>query len=220
MNLLITIIEPQQEKIYEAILKRLHLPVNMALHGRGTASKNILDLLGLECTPKRAVFSVAGEENTRRLMEAVRHDLYIDAPGNGISVALPIKSVGGAKTLEFLSGNEAPKPVSAKTEYESEMIIAIANEGYSDTVMDAAREAGARGGTILHCKGIAGGEAARFYNVNITGEKELVMIVAPTAEKASIMSAIMKQTGPNTPAGAVVFSLPVSRTMGLKMPED
>lgn len=220
MNLLITVIEPHQEEIYAHILSRLKLPVNMTLHGRGTASKRMLDVLGLERKPKRAVFSIAAEEATRRLMEAVRRELYIDAPGNGISIALPIKSVGGAKTLEFLSGSEAPKPVSAKSEYENEMILALSNEGYADTIMEAARSAGARGGTVLHGKGTARGDETRFYNVNITDEKELVMIVTPSRDKAAIMSAILKQAGPASPAGTVVFSLPVSCARGLGMFED
>ena len=122
--------------------------------------------------------------------------------------------------MEFLSGSEAPKPVSAKSEYENEMILALSNEGYADTIMEAARSAGARGGTVLHGKGTARGDETRFYNVNITDEKELVMIVTPSRDKAAIMSAILKQAGPASPAGTVVFSLPVSCARGLGMFED
>ena len=97
MNLIITVIEPPQTKDYIGILKRLKLPLNLELRGRGTASKSILSLLGLESNPKCALLSVAGEKNTYRLLDAVKRELYIDAPGNGIAIAIPMKSVGGAK---------------------------------------------------------------------------------------------------------------------------
>lgn len=220
MNVVITIIEPSQVPLYEQVLERINLPVNLILPGHGTAPKTIMGRLGLESKLKRAIFSVAGDENTKKLMHAVRVKLFIDAPGNGITVAVPIKSVGGAKTLEFLSGSEDPIPTTAKREYENELIIAICNEGMSDTVMEVAREAGARGGTILHGKGTAKGEVSKFYNVTIAEEKELVMIVSPKQDKAAIMSAIMKQAGPATSAGAVVFSLPVTDAMGLSAQEE
>ena len=38
-------------------------------------------------------------------------------------------------------------------QFEHELIIVILNEGYSDMVVDAARSAGAAGGTVLHAKG-------------------------------------------------------------------
>ena len=220
MNIVITIIEPSQVPLYEQVLERIHLPVNLVLQGRGTAPKTIMGMLGLESKQKRAIFSVAGDENTKKLMRAVRVKLFIDAPGNGITVAVPIKSVGGAKTLEYLSGNEDPMPSSGRPEFSNELIIAICNEGMSDSVMEVAREAGARGGTILHGKGTARGEVSKFYNVTIAEEKELLMIVSPKEEKAAIMNAIMKQKGPATEAGALVFSLPVTEAMGLSSVEE
>lgn len=220
MNIVITIIEPSQVPLYEQVLERIHLPVNLILQGRGTAPKTIMGMLGLENKLKRAIFSVAGDENTKKLMHAVRVKLFIDAPGNGITIAVPIKSVGGAKTLEYLSGNENPMPSGGKKEFANELIIAICNEGMSDSVMEVAREAGARGGTILHGKGTVRGEVTKFYNVTLAEEKELLMIVSPKEEKAAIMSAIMKQKGPATDAGAIVFSLPVTDAMGLSAVEE
>lgn len=215
MNLIITIIEPPQLAVYTGILKRLGLRLNYELHGRGTASKHLLERLGIESKPKYAVISSAGEESSEKLMKAIRRELYIDAPGNGICVCVPIKSVGGAKTLEYLQGNDPSYMTRRTGEYESELIVAIANEGFSEQIMDAARAAGARGGTILHAKGTARGKEDRFYNVTISEEKELILIVAATGDKAAIMKAIIQSSGPATQAGAITFSLPVSGSMGV-----
>lgn len=220
MNIILTIIEPAQMQTYEAILKRLNLKLNLELPGRGTASKSLLARLRLDPKPKCAVLSSAGEESTEKLMRAVRRELYIDAPGNGISIAIPIKSVGGAKTLEYMQGSDAAYATPARAEYDTELIVVIANEGHTDSIMDAALEAGARGGTVLHAKGTAGTNRDRFYNLTISDEKEMLLIVSASKDKAAIMRAILKKCGPATDAGAISFSVPVSSAMGISTGEN
>ena len=60
--------------------------------------------------------------------------------------------------------------------------------------------------------------AAKFLGVELVNEKELVLIVARTPEKNRIMKAIMD--GADKKAGAIVFSLPVTDTAGLRLLED
>ena len=100
--------------------------------------------------------------------------------------------------------------------FDHELIIAVINEGHTDPVMDAARSAGAAGGTVLHAKGTGGKLSEKFLGVSLADEKELIMIVARSAEKAAIMRAITAECGPGTPAGAVTFSLPLSAVAGLR----
>ena len=86
--------------------------------------------------------------------------------------------------------------------------------------MDAARAAGAYGGTIIHAKGTAGEMANKFMGVTIADEKEIVYIVSKSDEKNAIMKAIMEKAGLNSKAKAICFSLPVSDTAGLRLLED
>ena len=101
-------------------------------------------------------------------------------------------------------------------EFEHELIIVIMNEGYSDTVMDAARAAGAGGGTVLHAKGTGSSRGEQFFGVRLADEKDIVYIIAYKDEKAAIMKAISEQAGPATKAGAICFSLPISAVAGLR----
>lgn len=78
-------------------------------------------------------------------------------------------------------------------DFSHELIMAIMNEGYSDTVMDAARSAGAGGGTVLHAKGTGRARAEKFFGVSLADEKDVVYIVAHAEEKAAIMQAIARQ---------------------------
>lgn len=71
-----------------------------------------------------------------------------------------------------------------------------------------------RGGTVLHGKGTGSKDAAKFFGVSIASEKEVIMIVAKTSEKAAIMKSIINKAGTQTDAGAVVVSLPISAVAG------
>ena len=97
---------------------------------------------------------------------------------------------------------------------QTELIVVISERGHADTIMDAAREVGAGGGTLVHARGTGGD---RFLGVTLAEEKDMFYIVSTRENKKNIMQAIMDKAGPSTPAHAVVFSLPVSETAGLRI---
>ena len=97
-----------------------------------------------------------------------------------------------------------------------ELIIVIVNEGYSEKVMDAAREAGARGGTIVHARGTANKDIEKKYGLVVTPQKEMIYILVNVKTRDAIMSAINKVAGIETNGQGIVFSLPASNVSGLK----
>ena len=100
------------------------------------------------------------------------------------------------------------------------LLIAVSNQGYAEVVMDAAKKAGASGGTIIHAQGTGKKDAEKFLGISLASEKDMLFIVTPTTRKNAIMEAIMKGAGLETPAKAIVFSLPVTTVAGIRMPED
>lgn len=97
-----------------------------------------------------------------------------------------------------------------------EVIIVIVNEGYTDQVMDAARDAGARGGTIVHARGTANKEMEKKYGIVITPSKEMLYILVNEDIRDAVMSAVNKAVGIETKGQGIVFALPVSHVAGLK----
>ena len=97
-----------------------------------------------------------------------------------------------------------------------EMIIVIVNEGFSDVVMNAARNNGARGGTITHARGTGTKEYEKKYGIVITPQKEMIYILVNSAIRDQVMSAINTVAGSSTNAQGIVFSLPVSNVSGIK----
>ena len=98
---------------------------------------------------------------------------------------------------------------------EYALIIAIVNHGYFSDAMDAAKKAGATGGTVLHGHGVSGKEAAKFFGITINENKELLLIVARKEIKQKIMMSISSEMGMSSPAKGIVFSLPVDDVYGL-----
>ena len=217
-----TIVDRKNGSKYAKLYKESGQAVTFMALGAGTAASDVLDYLGLEATEKTVIFAVQEEEGWTALKKDLRRKLQIDAPGGGIAFIVPLSSIGGKKTLQFLL---------AKDEYQKEeesvlkdtvhqLIIVIANRGYIELVMDAARGAGAYGGTVLQAKGTGMERAETFMGVSLAAEKEIIFIVTKTEQKNSIMKAVMEQAGPNSEAKAIVFSLPVTDTAGLRLIED
>ncbi|MBR2403326.1 MAG: P-II family nitrogen regulator, partial [Lachnospiraceae bacterium] len=109
---------------------------------------------------------------------------------------------------------------STLKETTRELIVVIAEHGHTDLIMNAARAAGAYGGTVIHAKGTGVAEAEKFLGVSIATEKEIIYIVTKTEQKNAIMQAIMRDAGLDSKAKSVVFSLPVTDTAGLRLIED
>lgn len=99
--------------------------------------------------------------------------------------------------------------------YSHEVIFCIVNTGFADDVMDAAREAGAGGGTVIRARGTANQEAEKIFNIAIQPEKEIVMILAEKKLKGDILHALYKKVGLSTPSQGIAFSMPVDAVVGL-----
>lgn len=95
------------------------------------------------------------------------------------------------------------------------LVVAIVNRGFSDDVMDAAREAGAKGGTVVYAHGAGQNETETFFGISIHPEKELVLILAEDSRRTDIMQAIVRRTGLTTEGRGLTFSLPVSGVSGI-----
>ena len=90
------------------------------------------------------------------------------------------------------------------------MLIAV-NQGYTDAVMQAARQVGATGGTIIKARLAADDAAEQFGGFNLQTEKEIVAILAADTIKETIMNALNKEFGLKTDAQGMVLSLPVDK---------
>ena len=217
---LIVIIQRETEESFMDLFKRYELSSILSFPGEGTASGNILSMLGLDTSEKTIMLALMNHTKATMLMQEMV-SLGINLPGRGIAMRLPLSSIGSMRAVKYLIGdikdedNEV-NTMNEKPNYPYDLILTIAQRGSSDLVMEAARSAGAGGGTIVHSKGTVSMNTAKFFGISLAAEKELILIAARHEKKDNIMHAIMEHAGADTDAHAVVFSLPVEDVVGLR----
>jgi nitrogen regulatory protein PII len=104
------------------------------------------------------------------------------------------------------------------TEYS--LIMTIVNRGYAELVMDAAREAGASGGTVLYARGTGAHATEKFMNIGIEPEKEVVLTLVRYEAVREIMHAILEAGGLRTKGKGISFTLPVTDLVGFSEDRD
>ena len=212
---LMAVVDRETEPRLEAIFQSAGTAVGLSQPASGTAGSEVLARFGLADTEKRIVMTIASRSQQRMIFQMARKLLYLDIPGNGILAAIPVKAVAGQQTLSYLTDSKITGGVPSM-DFEYELIVVVLNAGYADMVMDAAREAGAGGGTVLHAKGTGSTRSEKFFSVRFADEKDMIYIVAHKSEKAAIMKAVSQKAGPSTEARGICFSLPISDVMGLR----
>lgn len=222
LYLMVTITDRNMARRFMTLYESAGAKVSFTALGNGTAINETLDYFGLARTQKTVIFSTVTSDTWARVKNQLQNELKIDIPGIGIAFIIPLSSIGGKKQLFFLTdGQKFEKGGESElknTKYE--LLLAITNQGSTDTVMDAAREAQAAGGTVIHAKGTGVERAEKFLGVSIAAEKEIVFIVVRTERKNAIMKAIMDKAGIDSEAQTIVFSLPVTATAGMRLIEE
>lgn len=222
LYMMATISDRNQSRRFLAFYKEYGIEMTMLTLGRGTAASEVLDSFGLEASEKAVQFAFVTDAEWKKIKSGLQKQMKIDIPGTGIAFTVPLSSVGGKKQLQYLTeGRDFEKgEESTLKDTNYELLVVIANQGYVEQIMDAAREAKAPGGTVIHAKGTGAEKAEKFLGVSLATEKEMIFMVTRREGKNAIMKAIMDKAGMNSKAKAIVFSLPVTETAGMRLIEE
>lgn len=216
---MITIVDRNQSRKFLSFYQNYGVSVVFSTLGRGTAASDILNYFSLEATQKVVLFAVVTDTVWTAVKKGLESIMQIDIPGTGIAFVIPMSSIGGKRQLQFLTNGQrftkGEETVLKDTKHE--LLVVVANQGYIETIMDAARRGKAAGGTVIHAKGTGMEGAEKFLGVSLATEKELALIVVRHEDKNAVMSAIMEDAGLESRAKAIVFSLPVTSTAGLRL---
>ena len=226
IELLCLISNDKEDKIIKPLYDKYNMPFNIATHGEGTASSSLLQYFALEDINKYIYFSLIHEKQKKEILESIRHNLELDKPGEGICFTIPLS--GSTKYLldklntednmkeEEKKKQKTKKEKNIKTKKIHHLIVTIVTEGYSEKVMNTAKNAGAGGGTLINGRSIYQTNSKRqFLGFSIEPEKDVILIVTDEDKKNDIMNAIVKETGLKTEGGGIIFSLPITEAVGL-----
>lgn len=216
---MVTIIDRNQSRKFLSFYRNYGISVVLSTLGHGTAASNVLNYFSLEATQKAVLCAVVTDTVWNAVKKGLETIMQIDIPGTGVAFVVPVSSVGGKRQLQFITSGmpfmKGEESVLKDTKYE--LLVVVTNQGYTETIMEAARRGKAAGGTMIHAKGTGMEGAEKFLGVSLAAEKELIFIVVRREQKNEVMSAIMEDAGIETRAGAIVFSVPVTSTAGLRL---
>lgn len=218
LRVLFLITTPKMAKKAEELFDINSVPIYYRMGAMGTASSEVMDVLGLGSPEKRVFISVLPKPIADSMLLKLHKALKIGTVNSGIAYTLPIVAASKFALSVFdniESETEERKGQRAMSEKKNAMIAAVVNLGYSEDVMVAARRAGAGGGTVLHSRSIVDDSAFQNVGADMAEEKDIVLIVADSETKLAIMQAISEKCGIKTEAKGIVYSLPIDNVIGL-----
>lgn len=208
--LTIFISDVHQHKKMKEVLSICHIPGATIISGRGAVPSMILNLLGMDSTRKEIILMVTPEEEMRALHENFCDKMQLSKKGHGICFSLPLNYTLG---VNYLVGKEAVDEEGEESMYELAVIIVDRNKG--EDIIHAAREAGAKGATILHGRGAGAYRAEKFFNLDIEPEKEVVLFVLEKTKTKGILEALKKVVDFAQPNSGIFFTAPLNAVNGL-----
>jgi nitrogen regulatory protein PII len=218
LEALITILDVELENTFLDICEDTGVPVALLTYGHGSVKSRIYEMLGYGGPKKTVAISINTDSISQVIMAKMHREIDLSRPGTGISFTVKLSSISKMLSKVCLGTNEMEKigsenmVTASKEPYN--LIIAIVNSGHFDQVMDAAKAAGASGGTLIHARSVGSREAIKYLGITVQPEKDLVLILTKQEKKLPIMKNIIAEAGLSTPAAGCCFSLPVSDVLG------
>ena len=226
LRLLVLITRAEDERRLDALLDEVQMPLLCQCRGKGTAPSEMLDIFGLGGTTRLLTMGLLPREQVEAVFEKAGQHLSVHQRGRGIAVTIPVTALQSPVLqllLEQTGGAQSDKSEHTEGEVASmqekakyALIWTAVTSGFSDDVVDAARAAGAKGGTVLKGRRRSSAHAEQHLGLPVQEGQEFVMIVVPREKKAAVMSAISSACGLRTEARGVVVALPVEDVMGLE----
>ena len=182
-RLMIAVVSRGQAERFMDIARKAGSTGGTVIPAKGTATSAFLRILGLGDTSKEMILMVTGKKLARVITDSVRADGHIQG-------------------VVALLGSKGEDDMETKWK----MITVIVNSGYADDIMDAARKAGASGGTVTHARGTASPDDAKFLGVPIVPEKEMVMILCEADQTDTIVNAISSLKCLDEPGVGIMYT--------------
>lgn len=218
MKMILSIVERGQGAAMLRLYRKRQVPIHLQCAGKGTATSEIMDILGLGSSEKDVLISFAAASAARKLLHDLDNELRGHTGGAGIVVSIPVSGLNSlvanlaAYHAESLKEKEEGNDMERS---ENSLILVVCARGCTDDVMTTAKAHGARGGTVIKGRLSGRKELEQAYEVELKAEREIVAIVVPTSLRGPIMEAINAEHGLRSEAQAALCSLPIEQIVRL-----
>ncbi|HLU23544.1 MAG TPA: P-II family nitrogen regulator [Bacillaceae bacterium] len=191
--------------------KKCGISGGTVLLGKGTINNRLLNFLALSEMRKEIVVMVSNKTTADQALEELDNKYKFNKPGHGIAFTIPVKNVFGASKCRPDDTKESRG--AENTMYDA--ITIIVEKGNAEYVIDAATEAGSKGGTIINARGSGIHETSKLFSMEIEPEKEIVMILSKKEITDAIVTSIRNKLKIDEPGNGIIFIQEVSSTHGI-----
>ena len=218
MKVILSIVERGQGAAMLKLYLKRQVPIHIQCAGKGTATSEIMDILGLGSSEKDVLLSFAAASAAKKLLHDLDNELRGHTGGAGIVVSIPVSGLNSlvanlaAYHAESLKEKEEGNDMERS---ENSLILVVCARGCTDDVMTTAKAHGARGGTVIKGRLSGRKELEQAYEVDLKADREIVAIVVPTSLRNPIMEAINTEHGLRSEAQAALCSLPIEQIVRL-----
>ncbi len=203
------------------VFKNRNVPVQYILRAQGTASSEMMDMLGLGGVDKDVLLSMMPKAFADEMLIQLQKKLHLGMPNSGVAFTIAMSGCCGP-VIELIKDMQPEKElrISERDGYEMtddgySVVMAIVDQGYSEEVMNIARPMGASGGTVFHSRRLGTEETMQFWGIRVQPEREVVLILVKKEDKMPVMQAIGQKYGIQSEAHGVVLAIPVDGICGL-----
>lgn len=216
VKLIAAFVESGKGKILEKWYIKQGIICSYLLKGLGTASSELLDVLGLGSTEKDILISFVGGDTAKYVLGKLCNEMQEEKFGKGIVFDLSLTGLNSVIATLVLGNQNAGSGGTMMNQSKNNSLILIAvNQGHTDKVMETAREAGAQGGTIIRARWAGDQDMSYIYGISVQAEKEIIAIVASAEKRKAIMEMVNKVHGIKSEAGAIICSLGLDHVIRL-----
>lgn len=219
MRVILTIVERGRG----AAMIRLYTKHQVFLHcqfpGRGTATSEIMDILGLGSSEKDVVLSYTTAPAAARLLRQLDSDLRGSVSAGGIAFSLPLSALNSLAAAAIAYQTEPDRKgettMDSEQSVKSTLILITCARGCTEAVMDTAKKAGARGGTVIKARWTGLQDLEESYGLKLQPEREIVAIVVPDELRRGVMESVNAAHGLRSDSQAMLCSLPIEQLVRL-----
>ena len=187
------------------------------IHGQGTGIEQCKSFWGIPLEPENdVILTVVSDEHAEEVLDIISKSIKMGKPGNGVAFILDITRFTGAVHLHKKKQKPEDQPLKSMDETaQFELIVTIVNKGFCEEIIEASRNAGAAGGTILTGRGTGVHEHAKLFSFNIEPEKEVILTLVPERITDNVLEAIVKKGQLDKPGKGIAFVLNVEKVLGI-----
>ena len=222
----ILVIIVNANKIIEVtdLLKQLNCKRQTQFRASGTATSEILNILGLGAMEKIVTVCVLPITHVRQVLHSFSEEFSIRLPGKGVAFTVPVSAISG-RAFALINNdsdiqNHESEINSMGIDIRHHLIVATVNQGYSEGIIAAAHKIGASGGTVWSARSVNIENQANPIGAQVQGEREIVAILTEKTKKLEMLKVLNESFGFLSEAQGIIISLPVDKVTGLSKSEE